>query len=135
MGPTTPSRARNEDEPVTLKLWSHSSKNTIMLWRPVLSSAFLTAGAAVVQAQAPAAPEAFPACPSQQMLDQVRGSRGQYVPDDCRRLSVTVIRTPAGNEDCLLNFKPGPDPGILDRLAGAAMPTQWWVACEKLRDR
>ena len=73
----------------------------------------------------------FPACPSQDQMQQVIGSGGKYVPEDCRRLTVTRIRS--GTTDfCLLDFETSGDPGFLDKLRSAAVPTKWWVACENL---
>ena len=106
-----------------------------MLLRISACGALMVAGLGLAQAQtvAPAqSPAAFAACPSQQELEQVLGSKGRFVPDSCRQLSITPVQSPQGTA-CVLNFDAGKDPGILDRLANATIPTQWWVACENLK--
>jgi hypothetical protein len=77
---------------------------------------------------------AFPACPTQQQLEQVRGSDGKYIPDDCRELSIVRV-TAGGKELCVLDFENRGDPTFLDRLRNAAVSTKWWVACENLSKR
>jgi hypothetical protein len=72
----------------------------------------------------------FPACPSQQDLEQVIGSDGELLPDGCRMLTVTPVESPSG-ELCMIEFE-APDPGVLDTLADAAVPTRWWVECADL---
>src|SRR5688572_4562745 len=76
----------------------------------------------------------FPACPSQQGVEQVVGSQGRFVPSDCRQLTITRVQS-GTTELCVLNFEPGGDPGFLDKLRSAAVPTQWWVSCENLARR
>jgi hypothetical protein len=76
----------------------------------------------------------FPACPSQQELQQVTGSKGRFVPEDCRKLTVTRIRA-EGGEVCVLDFETSGDPTFIDRLRSAAVPTQWWVSCDDLARR
>ena len=100
-----------------------------MLFRPfAAAAALMCAGVGASLAQTD---RSFPACPSQDKMQQVLGSNGKYVPDDCRKLTVTRIRS--GNTDfCLLDFETFGDPGFLDKLRSAAVPTQWWVACENL---
>ena len=94
-------------------------------------AALVATGGGFVQAQEQ---KAFPACPSQQELEQSLGSNGRFVPDKCRQLSITKVQSARGDV-CVLNFESGKDPGILDRLADATIPTQWWVACESLQAR
>jgi hypothetical protein len=86
------------------------------------------AGAASAQT---ATPQSFPACESQQELEQVLASDGQFMPDGCRQLSVTSLESDYGPL-CVIDFEAAADPGLLDRLADAALPTQWWVLCENL---
>jgi hypothetical protein len=97
----------------------------------IATGVLLVASAATVQAQDVSA---VPACPSQQELEQTLGSGGRFVPDGCRQLSITSVQTGKGDV-CVLDFRSGKDPGILDRLADAAVPTQWWVACDNLKAR
>ncbi len=76
----------------------------------------------------------FPACPSQQTLEQVVGSQGRFVPDDCRKLTITPVQSGA-NQLCVLDFARDSDPGFLEQLKRAAVPHQWWVSCENLSQR
>jgi len=78
-----------------------------------------------------ATPQSFPVCESQQELEQVLASDGQFMPDGCRQLSVTSLESEYGPL-CVIDFEAAADPGFLDRLTDAAMPTQWWVLCENL---
>jgi len=78
-----------------------------------------------------ATPQSFPVCESQQELEQVLASDGQFMPDGCRTLSVTSLQSEYGPL-CVIDFEAAADPGLLDRLTDAAMPTQWWVLCENL---
>ncbi len=86
---------------------------------------------AQAQAQTPnQKPAPVSACPSQQELEQALSSDGRFIPDDCRQLSITSM---SDGRICVLDFRAGSNPGVLDRLADAAVPTQWWVACERLK--
>jgi hypothetical protein len=78
-----------------------------------------------------APPQSFPVCESQQELEQVLASDGQFMPDGCRTLSVTSLQSEYG-PICVIDFEAAADPGLLDRLTDATMPTQWWVLCENL---
>jgi hypothetical protein len=106
-----------------------------MLFRPSLFSlaffglGFSAAGPSFAQTE-----RAFPACPSQQGVEQVVGSQGRFVPSDCRQLTITRVQS-GTTELCVLNFEPGGDPGFLDKLRSAAVPTQWWVSCDNLARR
>lgn len=103
----------------------------------------MAGGATAVSAAAQTAPQrpraaadagsgrSIAACPSQRDLEQVLGSGGRYMPDACRRLAVTPVET-SGQRLCVLDFKSGAEPGLLDRLADATIPTQWWVDCRDL---
>ncbi len=77
------------------------------------------------------AQEAIAACASQQELEQVLASDGQLAPDGCRNLVITDLESDHG-QLCVLDFSAGEDPGVLDRLADAAVPTKWWVSCDAL---
>ena len=90
--------------------------------------------AAAVRPAFAEADRSFPACPTQQEIEQVIGSQGRFVPSDCRQLTITRIQS-GTTEVCVLNFEPGGDPGFLDRLRQAAVPTQWWVPCDNLTRR
>ena len=73
----------------------------------------------------------FPACETQQQIEQFLGSNGQYVPSDCRKLTITKIQS-AGKDVCVLDFETAGDRTFLDRLRNAAVPTKWWVECTRL---
>jgi hypothetical protein len=76
------------------------------------------------------AQEAFPACQSQQSLEQVIATDGDLVPDDCRQVRVTEVPSDAGPL-CVLDMS-GTGEGVLDTLRDAALPEEWWVRCESL---
>lgn len=80
------------------------------------------------------AARSFAACPSEQGAEQVVGSQGRFVPGDCRQLTITRVQSGA-MQLCVLDFEPGGDAGLLDQLRRAAVPTQWWVACDNLARR
>ncbi len=61
-------------------------------------------------------------------------AQGRFVPPDCRQLTITRVQS-GTTELCVLNFEPSGDPGFLDQLRRAAVPTQWWVSCENLARR
>jgi hypothetical protein len=95
------------------------------------------AAAALLATAAPTASQtdrSFTACPTQQKLEQVTGSDGKFVPDDCRKLTVTRVRSGAA-ELCVLDFETSGDKSFIDQLRSAAVPTQWWVSCENLSRR
>ncbi len=71
--------------------------------------------------------ESFPACETQQEMEQVIQSQGELMPDGCRTVTITPVDTPAG-ELCALEFE-AEDPGIVGAITEAAVPTQWWMAC------
>jgi hypothetical protein len=68
----------------------------------------------------------FPACESQQEIEQVIQSQGELMPEGCRTVTITAVDTPAG-ELCVLVFEQE-DPGVVGAITQAAVPTQWWVA-------
>jgi hypothetical protein len=76
-------------------------------------------------------PDGFIACQSQQELEQLLASDGQFMPDGCRNIVVSTLETEHGRI-CVADFQPEEDPGILGALTDAALPTQWWVLCEDL---
>ncbi|ESR22510.1 hypothetical protein [Lutibaculum baratangense] len=76
------------------------------------------------------AQEAFPACQSQQELEQVIGSDGQFMPDGCRNLTITAVETD-GARLCVIDFATAGE-GVLNTLRDAALPEQWWVRCDRL---
>jgi len=94
----------------------------------VIALAFIVAVASPAVAQTD---RSFPACPTQQQVEQAIGSKEQFVPDECRKLTVTRIQS--GSTDvCVLDFEKSGDRTFIDRLRSAAVPTQWWVACNEL---
>jgi hypothetical protein len=100
----------------------------------LLRSAAAIAGVIAVTPGLAQAQSSFPACPSQQKIEQVVGSKGQFVPDECRHLKITRVRS-GGTELCILDFRSGTNPGILDNIADATLPTQWWIACDDFNPR
>lgn len=70
------------------------------------------------------------ACTSQQELEQTIQSDGSIVPDGCRSLSVSSLRSD-GEELCLLDFDAGEE-DLLGQLQEAALPSEWWVECDAL---
>ena len=102
-----------------------------MVLRALAAGTLLAMSAAIAEAQNE---KTSTACPSQQELEQTLGSSGRFVPDTCRQLAITTVQTGKGDV-CVLDFRAGKDPGILDRLADATVPTQWWVACDSLKAR
>ncbi|MEX2629191.1 MAG: hypothetical protein WD341_04570 [Tistlia sp.] len=76
------------------------------------------------------AQESFPACQTQQALEQVMASDGSLMPDDCRELTVTEVRSDSGRL-CVIDFA-GAGEGVLQQLRDAALPEQWWVRCDRL---
>ena len=107
-----------------------------MLFRTILFPCLAVGGLAFAASEPSLAQtnRSFPACPSQQGVDQVVGSQGRFVPPDCRQLTITRVQS-GTTELCVLNFEPSGDPGFLDQLRRAAVPTQWWVSCENLARR
>ncbi len=78
-------------------------------------------------------PSGLIACQSQQELEQLLASDGDFMPDGCRNVAVTNLESEHGNI-CVIDFQPGANPGVLDRLTDAALPTQWWVSCADLSE-
>jgi len=77
----------------------------------------------------------FPACASQQEMEQVVQSQRELMPEGCRTVSITEVDTPAG-ELCVLDFEEE-DPGVVGAITEAAVPTRWWIICadvESLRE-
>ncbi|MGE5270845.1 MAG: hypothetical protein ACM3JG_14355 [Thiohalocapsa sp.] len=70
------------------------------------------------------------ACDSEQKQQQVLQSNGAYLPDGCRKITVTRLDSPAGAL-CLMDFAPGKQ-GILGEIRSAATNTQWWLPCSAL---
>lgn len=97
------------------------------------ASATLAASAltpAMAQDAAAPGPQIFPACQTQQDLEQILNSDGQLMPDGCRDLSVTPVRSENGTL-CVIDFS-GESQGVLQNLRDAALPDQWWVQCDSL---
>jgi hypothetical protein len=88
---------------------------------------------ALPAAAAAQTPQGFIACQSQQELEQLLASDGDFTPDGCRNVAVTSLESEHGNI-CVMDFQPGEDGGVLDRLTDAALPTQWWVSCAELSE-
>ncbi|CAN5610106.1 hypothetical protein BH23PSE1_BH23PSE1_00930 [soil metagenome] len=100
-----------------------------MFRMPILASGAVLAVVLGVGAGA-AAQDGFPACQSQQSIEQIIASGGELMPDDCQQLTVTAITSDHGPL-CVIDFS-GAGAGILDTLRAAALPEQWWVRCESL---
>ena len=95
----------------------------------VIAIAFAVATPAIAQGE-----RSFTACPSQQKMEQVVGSQNRFNPEDCRKLTITRVQSGA-TELCVLDFAREADAGFLDQLKRAAVPQQWWVACDDLSRR
>jgi hypothetical protein len=93
-----------------------------------LATAALTP--AMAQDAAANGPQSFPACQSQQDLEQILNSDGQLMPDGCRNLSITPVRSENGTL-CVIDFSEAGQ-GVLEGLRDAALPDQWWVRCDSL---
>jgi hypothetical protein len=85
---------------------------------------------AMAQDAAATGPQSFPACQSQQDLEQILNSDGQLMPDGCRNISVTPVRSENGTL-CVIDFSEAGE-GLLEGLRDAALPDQWWVQCDRL---
>jgi hypothetical protein len=84
--------------------------------------------ALTVSATAPAlAQVSFPACESQQEIEQIIQSQGELMPDGCRTITIIPVDSPAG-QLCVIDIGED-DPGVIGEIAEAAVPTDWWVAC------
>jgi hypothetical protein len=84
--------------------------------------------ALAVSAASPAlAQVSFPACESQQEMEQIIQSQGELMPDGCRTITITRVDSPAG-QLCVIDIAED-DPSVLGGIAEAAVPTDWWVAC------
>jgi hypothetical protein len=70
------------------------------------------------------------ACDSEQKQQQVLQSRGVYLPDGCRKITVMRLDTPAGAL-CMMDLAPGQQ-GVLGEIRSAATTTQWWLPCSDL---
>ncbi len=93
--------------------------------------------AALLASAAPAfaqAERSFTVCPTQQEMEQVVGSQNRFAPDDCRKLTITRVRSGSA-ELCVLDFGRSGDAGFIDKLKRAAVPQQWWVVCDDLSRR
>ncbi|MBB4003512.1 hypothetical protein [Aurantimonas endophytica] len=98
-----------------------------------LASASLAAAAsAPAMAQDAPARQSFAACTTQQDLEQILNSDGQLMPDGCRSLSITPVRSENGTL-CVIDFS-GESQGVLQNLRDAASPDQWWVQCDSLTE-
>ncbi|UIJ72184.1 hypothetical protein [Aurantimonas sp. HBX-1] len=97
------------------------------------SAAFAAAisAPAVAQDAAPAR-QGFPACQTQQDLEQILNSDGQLMPDGCRTLSITPVRSENGTL-CVIEFSEAGQ-GVLQNLRDVALPDQWWVRCDSLTE-
>lgn len=82
-------------------------------------------------AHAAAAPATFMVCETQQELEQVLNSKGQFVPDGCRQVRVPVVETTSGRL-CVIDFSQ-PDPGLVGSLQEMASTSRWWTDCANLR--
>ncbi|MDQ0325115.1 hypothetical protein J2R99_000964 [Rhodopseudomonas julia] len=87
---------------------------------------------ALAFAEPAAAQERFPACQSQQSLQQIIGSNGELMPSDCRNLTITRLKSDSGSL-CLIDFS-NAGGGVVQALRDAAMPEKWWVRCDQLSE-
>ncbi len=91
---------------------------------PLLAAPLL----APLPAQAQAA---MSACETEQDLQQILNSDGSYMPDKCRQLTISVVRSDNGPL-CVIDFSGGDD-NFLQQLKDAAIPQKWWVKCADLQ--
>jgi hypothetical protein len=99
---------------------------------PLLAAGlFLLAGLAPGAVLAQSQVAQLPLCPSEDKAAQILQSRGAYLPEGCRKATITRFDSPSG-PICLLDF--GQDGGgIFGELKGAVVTTKWWTACPNLR--
>lgn len=71
------------------------------------------------------------ACETEQDLQQILNSNGSYMPDNCRPLTISVVRSDNGPL-CVIDFSGGDD-NFLQQLKDAAVPQKWWVKCSDLQ--
>ncbi len=64
------------------------------------------------------------ACDTQQRLEQVISSEGQFMPEGCRDVTATRIESQVG-EICVIRF---PTEGITGAITG----NEWWIRCDDL---
>ncbi|MCT8269019.1 MULTISPECIES: hypothetical protein [Afifella] len=98
----------------------------------LIAAGAATALIALTAAAPAAAQERFPACQSQQSLQQIIGSNGELMPSDCRNLTITRLKSDSGSL-CLIDFS-NAGGGVVQALRDAAMPEKWWVRCDQLSD-
>lgn len=83
---------------------------------------------------APALAEAdIPVCHTQQQLEQMIRDKGKILPDGCRRIRITEVKTAAGRL-CAIDMSQR-DPGLAGSIVNATIDTQWWTACRNLGRR
>lgn len=70
------------------------------------------------------------ACGTQQSLEQSIASDGALRPEDCRVLSITPVRTDVGAL-CVIDVS-GAGTGVIEGLRSMALPSEWWVRCDRL---
>lgn len=91
---------------------------------PVLAASLFLAAPAAAQPTM-----TVPACETQTALEQYLATEGALVPEECREITVTQVDVETAEPVCVVDFSPATEPGIVDRLADAAFPMQWWVPC------
>ena len=105
-------------------------KITALAAATLVCSAFAASAQTTVPATADADGASFPACQSQQDLQQVINSDGKLMPSGCRELTIIPVKSGDGRL-CVIDFSKAGD-GVLQSLRDAAMPSQWWVRCDSL---
>lgn len=101
----------------------------------MLKSAITTAGTAAVLALGAtptAAQDAAPifACPTQETLEQTIDSAGDFVPDGCRAVNISVLDSD-GERLCVLQL--GETSGnVLQQLQDVVTEDELWVRCDLL---
>ena len=96
------------------------------------ATAILGALALLVPAATPAAAqvgEPLYACATQSQLQQIIDSDGDFVPDGCRSLDVSVLETGA-ERLCVLQL--GEGGGVLQQIQDFVSEDELWVRCELL---
>ncbi|UUP19844.1 hypothetical protein [Nitratireductor thuwali] len=101
--------------------------------RTILGRTILLAVVGFVAVPAAAtAQEGIPACQDQQNLEQVLGSNGEIMPEDCREATISVLETD-GDRLCLVDLS-GESEGIVGEIRDVAVEQRWWMSCQDIEE-
>lgn len=93
---------------------------------------FLAVAGFIAMAAAAMAQEGIPACQDQQKLEQVLGSDGEIMPEDCREATISVLEAD-GDRLCLVDLS-GANEGIVGQIREAAVEQRWWMRCQDIEE-